>query len=118
MKKNFAKLTAIALASAPLLALAQVNLITQLGTILRSLVPIFITVAVLYFMWGLIKYISASAKGDKGEQEHGKAIMIWGVVALFVMVSVWGLVAALGTTTGIQQTTAPNAGNLIPSAVQ
>ena len=37
--------------------------------------------------------------------------MIYGVIALFVMVSVWGLVGLIGNTFGIQQ----GGGAIIPS---
>ena len=41
------------------------------------------------------------------DKETGKQIMIWGIIALFVMVSVWGLVNVLSNTTGIGGAAAP-----------
>ena len=40
--------------------------------------------------------------------------MIWGVVILFVMASVWGLVHFLGAALGVEQTSAPAVKPLIP----
>jgi hypothetical protein len=41
--------------------------------------------------------------------------MIWGVIALFVMVSVWGLVTLLQTNLGVTAGAAPgNIGGLVP----
>ncbi len=64
---------------------------------INTLLPIVVALALLYFLWGLVKYVVSS--GDA--REEAKGIMIWGIIALFVMVSVWGLVAFLGNTLGI-----------------
>ena len=101
MNKNLVKFGALATALAPFAVFAQEDIIVTIQDILGSVVSILMTVAVIYFIWGLIKYIQAAAKGDKEEAAHGKAIMIWGIVALFVMASIWGLVSALGSTVGI-----------------
>ena len=49
--------------------------------------PVVAGLALLAFFYGLVKFIFAGAGG----KIEGKNFMIWGVVALFVMVSVWGL---------------------------
>lgn len=53
-------------------------------------IPIIAGLALLTFFWGLVKFIWNA--GDTGSHETGKQLMIWGTVALFVMVSVWALV--------------------------
>ncbi|MBX4215493.1 hypothetical protein KW797_00935 [Candidatus Parcubacteria bacterium] len=97
------KAITIAVSSAlPLMAFAQTtidSIVVRFGNIIQLLVPIFITLAVLYFFWGLIQYI----KGDAEEKEKGRTTMIWGIIALFVMVSVFGLISLLGSTFGINQ---------------
>ena len=52
------------------------------------LIPLAFSLALLFFFWGLAKYIWSVGT----EKEEGKKIMVWGVIALFVMSSVWGLV--------------------------
>lgn len=54
-------------------------------------IPIVFTLALLLFFWGVVKYIRSEGQG----KEDGRKIMIWGVVALFVMSSIWGLVSFL-----------------------
>ena len=61
-----------------------------LDLINNTLLPIVIALALLYFFWGLAKFILNS--GDESAQEQGKNIMLWGIIAFFVMVSVWGIV--------------------------
>jgi hypothetical protein len=48
---------------------------------------------VVVFFWVLVKYIYSA--GNEKPRGDGAALMMWGVIALFVMVSIWGLVAVL-----------------------
>lgn len=60
-----------------------------IGNIISPLVPLLIGVAVIIFLYGVIKTMLA----DGGEKkEEGKSYMFWGIIGLFVMVSLWGLV--------------------------
>ena len=83
----------------PVLALAAetlTNFAQTIGDIISTLTPIVVALALLFFFWGLAKYILAA--GDEAKQAEGRSIMIWGVIALFVIVSVWGLVQVLQQT--------------------
>lgn len=109
--KKFITTAGILSLALPLVVAAQANprlgnvndIAGGLGDIVTSLVPIAFTAAVLFFFWGLALYISAA--GDESAQEKGKNIMLWGVIALFVMSSVWGLVVFIRTGLGVNQNT-------------
>jgi hypothetical protein len=60
------------------------QLISFAGDILNRLIPVLIALALVIFFWGLVQYI----RTHKG----GKDIMIAGLVGLFIMVSVWGII--------------------------
>lgn len=77
------------------------TLLTSIGRLVSLALPIVVGIALLGFFWGLVKFIFAA--GDEVDTEKGKSLMIWSVVALFVMVSVWGLVRFIGTATGVNQ---------------
>jgi hypothetical protein len=101
-----------ALSFMPVMAFAQANLsgisnlVTQFGQILLKVIPIMFALAIIYFFWGLIKYIRSA--GDPKAAAEGRSIMIWGVIAIAVMVSVYGLVVWLQQSFGISsQTTIP-----------
>ncbi len=89
---------------APALVFAQnaskvTGILNILQTIVNTLVPIVMVLAVLYFFWGLAQYILAA--GSEDAKDKGKRIMIGGVIALFVMVSIWGLITWLGDVIGV-----------------
>lgn len=87
------------------------GLVGDVSSIINMLIPIIFTVAVLGFFYGLVKYIF----GAEHDKDAAKKTMLWGVVALFVMAAVWGLVNFLGEAIGIDQDTAPDVGGLIPT---
>ena len=93
-----------ALAFAPFLVSAQnlnnvSGLLTSFGRLINTALPIVVGLALLGFFWGLAMFVfNAHNEEKRGE---GRSIMIWGVVALFVMVAVWGLVNFLGSAIGV-----------------
>lgn len=66
--------------------------------ITQSIIPLLITLAIVYFIYGVVKYIMNA--NEAAEREEGRKFMIWGIVALFVIVSIWGLVKLLAGTFG------------------
>lgn len=76
--------------------------ITLISNVTNALIPIAVTLAVLAFFWFLIMFIWKGS-GDATKRQEGLAGMGWSVVALFVMVSIWGLVGFIGSITGIGQ---------------
>lgn len=89
------------------------RLIESVRDIIDILIPLVAALALLYFFWGLARFILNNGNDDA--REDGKRIMIWGVVALFVIVSVWGLVRFVGNALGINPTSVdqpiPGVGN-------
>ena len=62
--------------------------------------PLMVGIALITFFWGLVRYLF-SAAGNEKSHEEGRNIMIWGTLALFVMVSVWGLVHFIQRSFGL-----------------
>ncbi len=61
--------------------------------IIQILVPILYALALLVFIWGLVKFIFRIGGDSDKAIADGKNLMKWGLVALFIMVSVWGILA-------------------------
>jgi hypothetical protein len=73
--------------------------VMSLGRVIDVLVPVLVALALALFIWGLVIFITQS-DNDQG-RAAGKQKMIWGIIALFVIVSVWGLVNLLQQLTGV-----------------
>lgn len=65
--------------------------------VMNRIVPVLIGIALIIFFWGIIRYI---ASGGEDAKVKGRSLMLWGVVALFFMVSVFGIVQLLLNTFG------------------
>lgn len=65
----------------------------------RFLLTIAISFATLYFVWGVVQYVLAPSSVE--ERKKSKQVMLWGILSLFVIVSVWGIVEALRKLLGI-----------------
>jgi len=100
--KKFASLIGIMALPALVSAATIVTALEQIKQILNAIIPIVITLAVIYFFWGLAQYILGGVDSPE-KKEAGRNIMIYGLIALFVMVSVWGLVGLIGGTFGVGQ---------------
>ena len=78
------------------------NLLKSIGKLISTATPIVVGLALLAFLWGLAVFVFSA--GNEDAQTRGKSIMIWGVVALFVMTSVWGLVNFIDSALGLNDT--------------
>lgn len=70
--------------------------------LIELLIPLIASLAMLAFFWGLVKFIR-KAGGDEKAVSEGKNLMIWGLIALFIMVSIWGLLRFFSAEAGFTQ---------------
>ena len=103
----------------PVLVSAQLNstkgLITAVGNIVSQLLIVASGIALLVFFWGLVRFLWKT--GSEADHEQGRNIMIWGIVAMFVMISVWGIVGFMQKELGLPNTITPS-GTPIPTGIQ
>lgn len=93
-----------ALAFAPVMALAADlsgidSLVQSISGIVARIIPIMFALAIIYFFWGLVVFLRAA--GDPKAKEAGQNQMIYGVIAIAVMLSIYGLVSWLQTNLGV-----------------
>lgn len=82
-------------------SLSTVSDIFVYGTCLlnRTVVPLLITVALIMFLFGVVKFIANS--GDEAGRKEGKQFILWGIIGLFVMISIFGILSVLVNTFGV-----------------
>jgi hypothetical protein len=76
--------------------------------VLRLLLFVMWGGAIVLFFWGLAKFVFRIGPSDRGAdeaREAGKHLMIWGIIAFFVLVSLWGLVGFLLESIGVDSST-------------
>ncbi len=113
MKKFFTILVLTLIVFAPFVAGAQVQGISNCSNLqstglsgvvncivgfMNTAIGLIISAAVLYVIWGAFNMIRSEEK-----REEGKQTIMYGIIGIFVMVSIWGLVNILNNTFGLKQ---------------
>ena len=65
----------------------------KISDVANSIIPFLIGVAIAFVIFGIFKYVSAA--GDTEKVAAGRTAIIWGVIAVFLMLAFWGLVIAI-----------------------
>src|SRR3989344_4926249 len=65
-----------------------INLFTGIGL---EIIPFLGAVAFLVFVWGVARFIRSA--GSEKEIKDSKNLITWGIIGLFVLVAIWGIVA-------------------------
>ncbi len=109
MKKKIISLVSFASILTPLFVFAQYGncgnpdstvfyMLCRVQGLLNTLMPLLVALGVVYFIWGVVSYVIAKEEEAK---KAGRDKMIYGLIGLVVIVSVWGLVAILKKTFGV-----------------
>lgn len=69
--------------------------------LLQLVVPLIFAVAIVFFLVGMLRFL----RSDQMEKrKEGRQYMLWAIIALSVMLGIWGIVRIIGGTFGIQNT--------------
>lgn len=100
MKKNFSKAALLALITFfPAITLAVntpgnfTDVVLIFVDLILAALPLVAGLSLLAFFWGLAKFI-LNAGSEQG-REDGKQVMKWGILALFVTISIFGILTFL-----------------------
>ncbi len=63
------------------------------GEIVNPLIVLVFLLAVVAFGWGMVMYLAAQGSDDKVQK--GKKIMWFGIIGMFILASMWGVVFLL-----------------------
>lgn len=64
-----------------------------------------VAIGILIFIWGIIRYVVANNEEQKANAQR---LILYGVIGLFAITAIWGLVKFLSNTTGVGGEVAPN----------
>ncbi len=85
------------LGSMPFVALAAdaFTLVQTTQLLLNYVIPLLITIAVVYFIWGVIQYTLSS---DEEKKKTARGNIITGLIGLFVIIAFWGIIGLITNT--------------------
>lgn len=69
-----------------------------INQVINPLIAILFAAGFAWFLWGVARFIWKSE--DEQERAQGKKNMIWGLVGMFIMVSVFAIVGLIADTIG------------------
>ncbi len=69
----------------------QSQLIVFLGFVNNVLVPLIFSIAFLFLIWGFAKFFIFKGSTEEG-RDSGKRLLLYGVLGLVIMISIWGIV--------------------------
>lgn len=98
--RRFAVLVAL-LVPAVASAATLTETLVFISTFLNGVIGLFITLAIVVFFWGLIKYLWSM---ETESAHESLKIMFWGIISIFVMVSIWGIIRLLQNTLKVTST--------------
>ncbi len=71
-----------------------------LGVINTVVVPIIFALTFLVFIYGVVKYFFLHP-GDETKRSEGRQFILWGILGMVVLFSVWGVLNILLSTLGL-----------------
>ncbi len=73
--------------------------------VINPTIALLFAAAFLVFFWGIFSFIRSY--GDDTQRNDGKRHMLWGVIGLFIMVAVFGIMRLIASTFGFDTTLIP-----------
>ena len=66
------------------------TIVGKLVGFINLLVPVLASAAIVFFFYGLVRFIRNS--GDSKGRAVGRDAIVWGLIGMFVIISLWGIV--------------------------
>ncbi len=96
-----------------IIPIAEANVVTLMESvnrvIINPLIILLFALAVVYFLFGLAKFLLA--QGNEEVRKTSKSHMVWGIVGMFIMVAVFGIMNIILKTLDEDRINLDNDGN-------
>lgn len=87
------------------------GLLNWVNTLLNAVIPFLVGLAVLVIIYGVFGYIRHAAEEEK--RGEARMFVLWGVIGVFAMVSIWGFISILVNTLPLKRS-APEVKSVFP----
>ena len=68
------------------------SIVDKLISFIGTLIPVLSSLAVMLFIFGVFNYLFSNIEGKHAKS---KMTMFWGIIALFVLFSIWGILGVV-----------------------
>ena len=76
--------------------------------VLNPVIKLLFAVSFVYFIFGVIRFLSADASDKGGKRIEARNSILWGIVGMLIMFSVYGIIRFVLATFGINTTDVTN----------
>ncbi len=98
---------------------AEASVVTLMKSINRVLInPLIVllfALAVVYFIYGLVRYLLSP--DNEEVRKSSKSHMLWGIIGMFIMISVFGILSIIMNTLGVDNKGQNNADIIIENTL-
>ncbi len=82
-----------------------IDFINRVNAIGPYVLAFFVSIAVFIIIFGIVRYVREAANEEK--RAEGRQFIIWGIIFVFVMLSLWGLINILVNTFSLSSNNMP-----------
>jgi hypothetical protein len=80
--------------------------------VLNPIILLLFAISVVYFFYGIVKFLSTGAEGVDKSRKEAQSAILWGLVGMIIMFSVYGLIRFVLDTFGVEPVTQINGVNV------
>lgn len=82
------------------------------ATLIDFSYAILLSVAILVLVYGIFKFIVKA--GDETARKEGRQFMLWAIIGIFILTSIWGIIGVLQNTLSLNTSTQNVPTNIAP----
>lgn len=83
------------------------------NVVMKPVIGLLFGVAFVYFVYGVFKFIGS--QGNDAGREEAKRSILYGILGMVIMVSVFGIIRIVGGTIGVPDIPQPPHENIFPN---
>src|SRR3989344_3468097 len=88
------------------------TLVTAINGVINLVFPVLVGIAVIVIIWAIFQMVLNA--GDEEARKAGRTKLLWGIIGIFLMLSVWGLINILINTIYLDRSSAVDVPVVVP----
>ncbi len=80
---------------------AQTIINKFVSVLINPIIYVLFAAGLFLFVYGVVEFLNELRKGGNSKMKEGKDHMLWGLLGLFIMVGVFGIIHLISNTFGL-----------------